>query len=108
MKRFLVLLFLALPISALACSDCDDEVCVGPFHTLCGCVRNIGRCRIIPPPERFAFCNITDGVPGDKPSCTNCSSNFSGDAGKADCLVRHQGNYVQSGECVSSECRTIN
>ena len=111
MTRLLVTTTLTLLLSisvqtAYACPDCDDEVCIAG---ICGCFPNVGRC---PPklaePERFPFCNITnDTNPGANPSCTNCSSVFSGDAGKADCAVRHQGNYVKSGACVASECGTV-
>jgi hypothetical protein len=112
MKKFLqytffafVVLFATIPKFAYACSDCEDEVCAGP---LCGCIPNIGRCPPpIPQPTRFDYCNITNDVPNDKPSCVRCSSILSGDAGKADCLARHQGGYVQFGECKPSDCRTV-
>lgn len=88
---------------AFACPDCDDEWCATPWT--CICVPNVGRCPP-PPPARYEYCNITNNNPtGDgKPSCTNCSSLLSGDAGKADCLARHQGNYVQDGACKVSDC----
>jgi hypothetical protein len=108
LRQFLLLTaaLIFTPI-ALACSDCEDKVCVGP---VCACIPNVGRCPpVIVEPERFSFCNITnDGGLGAKPSCTNCSSIFSGDAGKTDCLARHLGGYVQSGQCVPSECRALN
>lgn len=105
MKQWLMALMLALPLSALACSDCEDEVCV---LGVCACVPNVGRCPpVIPPPERFSFCNITEDSPGQLAYCKNCSSNLSGDLGKADCLARHQGGYVKSGECQPGDCRTI-
>lgn len=106
MKHWLIALMLALPISALACSDCEDEVCV---VGVCACIPNVGRCP--PPPipslERFSFCNITEDSPGQQAYCKNCSSHLSGDLGKADCLARHQGGYVKSGECQPGDCRTI-
>jgi hypothetical protein len=97
---------------ALACSDCEDAWCVGsrPFE-VCGCTANVFRpgCQPVQPPQRFEFCNVTPGAaPGDKPRCTNCSSNLSGDLGKADCLVRHQGEHVDSGACNPAECSTVN
>lgn len=106
MKHWLSILLLALPISALACPDCQDEICV---FTACICVPNVGRCPPPPPPlpERFAFCNITENMPGQQARCTNCSSNLSGDLGKADCLARHLGHYVKSGECTAVDCSTI-
>jgi hypothetical protein len=60
--------------------------------------------------QRFDFCNVGSGggAGGMKPSCTNCSSNFSGDVGKADCLLRHQGDHVDFGKCNPAECSTIN
>lgn len=101
----LMVVLLSFSTTAFACGDCEDQVCVPLVG--CACVYNAGRCApiVIPKPERFPFCNITNDNPGGKPSCTNCSSNFSGDAGKTDCLARHQGNYAQSGACVPGECR---
>lgn len=89
--------------SAFACSDCEDEVCV---LGVCACVPNVGRCPPRVEPTRHEFCNITTNNPvGDgKPSCKNCSSLMDGDAGKADCLARHQGNYVQFGACNPADC----
>lgn len=106
----LLIALLALPLPAFACSDCEDEVCLGPpGFRACACVPNVGRCPIpIPPPQRFAFCNITEnGKPGENASCKNCSSILSGDAGKADCLARHGGHYVKENECTPQQCRTI-
>ena len=86
-----------------ACPSCQYEVCIGA----CFCVPNSGGC--LPPPpqlERFQFCNVTPNPPG-KPSCNECSSIFSGDVGKADCLVRHQGDHVDSGSCMPAACGAV-
>jgi len=108
MKWFMLAIQLVLLVSfsppAEACPDCQDEVCVPPFGP-CACVPNVGRCPAKVP--RHDFCNITTNGPGEKASCKNCSSLLSGDAGKADCLVRQQGHQVNSGQCNPADCRTI-
>lgn len=82
------------------CPYCEDEVdlFVGKI-----CVHNPGRC----PPGGTNYCSV--GVPKyqEKPPCSNCKSIFTGDIGKADCLVRHQGSHIDSGKCSSSKCSTI-
>ncbi|PNB77375.1 hypothetical protein C1X30_28825 [Pseudomonas sp. FW305-BF6] len=40
-------------------------------------------------------------------SCTNCKSQLSGDAGKADCLLRKQGDHVNFGECTKDGCYEV-
>lgn len=55
---------------------------------------------------RSSYCNVTPNPP-EKPKCKNCSSELSGDFGKGDCLVRHQGDHVDFGECKPSECSQI-
>jgi hypothetical protein len=59
---------------------------------------------------RSEYCNIGSPPPGSidtRTTCTNCSSLLSGDAGKVDCLVRHQGDHVNFGACKPEECSNI-
>lgn len=91
--------------SAYACAD-DEYDC--SIKTGIG---SIGMCcKKGPPPvtvQRYDFCNIGPSIYPEKPSCQNCASVFSGDGGKADCLVRHQGDHVNSGNCKPEDCSTI-
>jgi hypothetical protein len=99
--------FFALPTLAIACSDCEDKVCVGP---VCGCVVNIGRCPArIEPGNSHSYC-IIGSKPTDaqgRSSCTNCKSQLSGDAGKSDCLIRLQGDHVNDGDCAAQACYEV-
>ena len=102
-----LLLALLAPVSASACSACEDEVCI---FTACLCVPNALRCPPrIEPGNSTLYC-IIGSKPTDtqgKSSCTNCKSQLSGDAGKADCLLRHQGDHVNDGECSASGCYEV-
>jgi hypothetical protein len=103
--RWAILVALAaLPITSWACPDCQHEVCVGA----CFCVPDPSCPPHLEIGTSHLFCNIGSKPTIDgKSSCTNCKSQLSGDAGKADCLVRHQGDHVNDGECQASGCYEI-
>jgi len=53
---------------------------------------------------RTDYCVIGPPRGNELPKCTSCSSPFSGDVGKAACLVQHPGDHVNFGKCDPKDC----
>jgi hypothetical protein len=93
----------------LACSDCEDKVCLPSalgVPPICACNYNASRCPPTTPDHDYCIIGSKESI-GGKSSCQNCSSKLDGDAGKADCLVRLQGDHVNFGSCPANDCYEI-